>query len=66
MPSFHTSLGEGGEAGRKLAGWPLLPLRQTSKVKKNVVTETAVGIEPQKKLVKNKRQISFVRIPSSI
>jgi len=33
MPPFHTSLGEGMEAVKRLAGWPLLPLRQTSKVR---------------------------------
>ena len=33
MPPFHTSLGgEGGEVNKKLAGWPLLPLRLTVKV----------------------------------
>ncbi len=33
MPPFHTSLGEGMEAVKRLAGWPLLPLRQTTKVR---------------------------------
>ena len=27
MPTYHAILGEGLEAGRKVAGWPLLPLR---------------------------------------
>ncbi len=43
MPPFHTSLGEGMEAVKRLAGWPLLPLRQTTKVGIHMVGRFGMG-----------------------
>jgi hypothetical protein len=43
MPPFHTSLGEGTEAVKRLAGWPLLPLRQTTKVRIHMVRRFESG-----------------------
>jgi hypothetical protein len=43
MPPFHTSPGEGMEAVKRLAGWPLLPLRQTTKVRIHMVRRFVMG-----------------------